>query len=112
MQANEIVLESSYSAPVTAGARGLDNLVTGLDEKVEDEDVDLVFDSAPAPALGGKRHWEVPEDGKLLEVSTADGLDNPLVALLKEQFCSNNVRYIPELSVEPEPADVDSCLLP
>jgi hypothetical protein len=73
---------------VKAGARGLDILITGIDHRVEDEDVDLVVDqmkdeaSAPPPPPPPPP----PPSGS----GSSGGDENLLVKVVKNKLCSQD----------------------
>ena len=83
MQADQIVLESEFDqiVPEDQASRGLNTLMSQV--------------AQPENEASQTRN---NNENQFLADGTDDGSDNPLVAILKEQFCSNNVRYILEMS--------------
>ena len=83
MQADQIVLESEFDqiVPEDQASRGLNTLMSQV--------------AQPENEASQTRN---NNENQFLADGTDDGSDNPLVTVLKEQFCSTKVRYILEMS--------------
>jgi len=82
VQADQIVLESEFDqiVPEDQASRGLNTLMSQV--------------AQPENEASQTRN---NNENQFLADGTDDGLDNPLVALLKEQFCSNNTAAVPNM---------------